>query len=309
MNIPAEIASLHALVENGQWTEVWKQVNALKAQRRDVAGLDYLRARCFLHRQQPYAAIEALREELRYHPEHQPSAALLATLTRQHPLKPKQRDREFRQLYLQVQPFTMLTEARLWSLFNLAKEVCEADLPGDFVECGVAAGGSSALLASVIARHSRRPRRLYSCDSFAGMPPATPADQHAGQPANASGWGEGTCAAPEDSLRKICVQLGVSDLVEPVRGWFADTLPGLRARLGPIALLHMDGDWYSSTRDILLNLYDQVVPEGPIQIDDYGWWEGCRQAVEEFTTARGLRWPLQVIDETGVWFRKPRENS
>src|SRR4051812_4560799 len=62
-------------------------------------------------------------------------------------------DQEFRALLPIVQPFTLLSEARLWSLFSLGKEVCRAGVPGNFVECGVAAGGSSALLSYVLAKY------------------------------------------------------------------------------------------------------------------------------------------------------------
>ena len=66
----------------------------------------------------------------------------------------------------------------------------------------------------------------------------------------------------------------------------------------------MDGDWFSSTMCVLENLYDAVVPGGRIQIDDYGFWEGCRKAVDEFTLRRGLTFDLTKIDATGVWLVK-----
>jgi hypothetical protein len=106
---------------------------------------------------------------------------------------------------------------------------------------------------------------------------------------------------------EACRKLGVEQLVEPIRGLFGDTLPMHRERIGEIAFLHMDGDWYASTRDILENLYDQVSAGGIIQIDDYGYWDGCRRAVTEFMEARGLRPDLHQIDETGVWFVKSRD--
>ena len=72
-----------------------------------------------------------------------------------------------------------------------------------------------------------------------------------------------------------------------------------------IALLHMDGDWYNSTRDILHHLYDRVLNDGVVQVDDYGYWAGCKKALHEFEARHGLRFVLETIDSTGVWFRKP----
>lgn len=208
---------------------------------------------------------------------------------------------EFEELRRVVSPYTMLSEEHLLSLYRLARRVCEENLPGNFVECGVAAGGSSALLACVIQRHSQCPRWVYACDSFAGLPPPTSDSHHAGQSAEAAG----TCAAPEATLREVCSRLGVADLVKPVKGFFKETLPKDRDWFGMIAFLHMDSDWYESTHEILRYLYDRVVNDGIIQVDDYGFWAGCRKAIHEFEAQRGLRFPLQTIDSTGVWFRKP----
>ncbi|HWW02252.1 MAG TPA: CmcI family methyltransferase [Candidatus Acidoferrum sp.] len=218
-------------------------------------------------------------------------------------------DEEFRELLAVVQPYTMLGPERLFSLFRLAKEVCLRDLPGNFVECGVAAGGSSALLAAVVARHSRRPRKLFACDSFAGLPAPGPLDRHESQPAAALGWTAGTCASPVDSLLEVSARLGVSQIVEPVCGFFVETLPTARERIGEVVFLHLDGDWYESTRVALENLYAQVVPGGLIQIDDYGYWEGCGRAVADFQRDHGQRFELNRIDTTGVWLRKPHGHA
>src|SRR5438105_11888278 len=110
------------------------------------------------------------------------------------------------------------------------------------------------------------------------MPAPASLDRHEGQAAGQLGWGTGTCAAPVESLLEVCRKLGVEALVEPVQGFFSETLCLHRDRMGGIACLHMDGDWYDSTYQILANLYDQVVQTGRIQIDDYGFWEGCRRA-------------------------------
>jgi len=71
------------------------------------------------------------------------------------------------------------------------------------------------------------------------------------------GWGEGTCAAPEAFLLEISKQIGVENLICPVKGFFIDTLPS--AQVGPVALMHVDGDWYSSTMDVLENLFDKII--------------------------------------------------
>jgi hypothetical protein len=88
-----------------------------------------------------------------------------------------------------------------------------------------------------------------------------------------------------------------------VKGWFEDTLAS--ASTGPIAVLHLDGDWYESTRQILNALYDRIDPRGFLAVDDYGHWPGCQRAVDEFFKERGLQPKIVPSDYSGVWFRKP----
>ncbi|MEG3857894.1 glycosyltransferase [Microcoleus sp. herbarium12] len=212
---------------------------------------------------------------------------------------------EFIEIINAVRPYTLLSEARLFSLYSLAKQVCLNDIPGNFVECGTCKGGAAALLAVVIQRYSLRPRLLYAFDTFEGMPDPTEVDRHNGIPANETGWGAGTLKAPIlENLDKICELLQVKDIVVPVQGLFAQTLPEYKSDIGRIAFLHADGDWYESTMDIFQILYDVVVPNGFIQVDDYGHWEGCKKAVHDFEQLRCESFSLTTIDSTGVWFQK-----
>jgi predicted O-methyltransferase YrrM/predicted Zn-dependent protease len=293
-----------AALAGNRLQEAFQLVNSAKALKRPHRGLDILRAHCFLAMGQAAGALEALREELRYFPDNLEAKQLLDELA---PSTTAERfgDREFADLLQIVRPYTMLSEERLFSLFTLVKRVCQENLPGNIVECGVAGGGSSALMAAVIQRYSTQPRFVYSVDSFEGMPQPTEADTHQGIEAEATGWGTGTCAAPESSLLEIAAKLGVTDLVKPIKGYFEEVLPIRRDWFGMIAFLHMDGDWYSSTKAILDYLYEHVSDDGMIQVDDYGYWEGCRKALHDFETARGLHFDLNVIDGTGVWFVKP----
>jgi hypothetical protein len=49
-----------------------------------------------------------------------------------------------------------------------------------------------------------------------------------------------------------------------------------------IAILRLDTDWYESTRHELDHLYDRVPSGGVVIFDDYGFWVGARQAIDEF---------------------------
>jgi len=217
----------------------------------------------------------------------------------------KVQDQEFQSIFKLIKPYTMLSEDRLFSLFTLARRACEENVPGNFVECGVAGGGSTALLAYIIKKYSNQPRYVFAFDSFEGMPAPGEFDKHKGISANQTAWGEGTCSAPIESVKEICTKLGAIDLLRPVRGLFEQTLPVFRNKIGMIALLHADGDWYESTKTIFENLYNRLSNQAFIQVDDYGHWEGCKRAIHEFEDERGFIFDLNKIDYTGVWFRRP----
>lgn len=280
---------------------------AAKAFSLPARGLDLARAQAFLLLDRPLEAEQSFKEELRLFPDNAQAAAELAELQASLPERPAPAgaDAEFVELYGLVREHSMLSVERLRSLYELARDVCQRDVPGSFVECGVAGGGSSALLALTIARHSRRPRTLYALDSFEGLPEPCALDTHQGVSAQATGWCAGTCATTERAVRAVFESLGVSSIVDTRKGLFQDTLPGLRATLAPVALLHLDGDWYDSTLSVLESLHGLYAPGGVLQIDDYGHWDGCRMAVLEYQRRHGCALDLRPIDYSGVWCPAP----
>jgi O-methyltransferase len=87
-----------------------------------------------------------------------------------------------------------------------------------------------------------------------------------------------------------------------VPGWFDETLPKIRERFGPIALLRIDADWHASVSTCLEQLYDQVVDGGYIVLDDYYTWDGCSIAVHEFLGRRQLS--HRIFKDGCAYFRK-----
>jgi hypothetical protein len=66
--------------------------------------------------------------------------------------------------------------------------------------------------------------------------------------------------------------------VELIQGLFQETIEGD----DPVALAHLDGDWYESTKVCLERIAPRLSPGGRIVIDDYDAWSGCKTAVDEF---------------------------
>lgn len=294
----------HELLNQGHFQNALCKIADIKASRYLIKGVDDARGRAFLGLGANQAAIESFKEELRTFPDNPELHQYLKQLTSGQDLAPHADECE--RLIWQVRDYTMVEPERLRSLYHLTKRICKDDKPGCFVECGVAAGGSSALIAWVIKRYSKRQRQLFCFDTFDGMPDPTSEDMTTGNiSAHQSGWGAGTCRASIGSLQAICQTLGVLPIVRPVQGLFCETLPKWSHALGAIAFLHMDSGWHDSTRDIFDNLYDRVQPNGLIQINDYNHWAGCRKAVNEFAAKRNLQFDLKKIDATGAWMEKP----
>ncbi len=115
----------------------------------------------------------------------------------------------------------------------------------------------------------------------------------------------GYCLGTYEEVSKLMFyQLGLSfDDVILVKGWFQDTLPEYRERVGDIAVLRLDGDWYESTKCCLENLYDNIVAGGYVIIDDYQL-AGCKQAVDEFLAAKAPVTEV-ILDKNGrCYFRR-----
>jgi hypothetical protein len=190
----------------------------------------------------------------------------------------------------------MCSYARLLGLHRAVLYVEENNIAGDIVECGVARGGSAAMMALTL---NGRSRRLWMFDTFAGLPePSQENPDH-----HIAALYTGTCRGSLDEVQSAFRRLGIEGNVSLVPGLFQETLPG--CGIESIAVLHVDGDWYESVMTTLENLYDRVSKGGIIQLDDYGHWAGGRRAVDEFMKRRGITQPLRRIDFSGRQLTKP----
>ena len=276
----------------------------LKAERSSIKNVDYYRAKIRYRQKNFSEALQMVQEEMRLNRSNKSAQQLYRVILSKNKISKIISNDEWVCLYQKIKPYSMLSESRLHSLYKGAKQICLDKIPGNFVECGVAAGGSSSLLAWVINKYSTIPRLLFSFDTFSGMPPSTHHDTYRGLQAEKTGWGEGTCSAPVSSLCEIAQELGVKPIIRPVSGLFEITLPLNKSKIDTIALLHLDGDWYESTKTILENLYDQTCKGAYFQVDDYGFWEGCKKAVDEYFKSKNIPLQANKIDDTGIWFKK-----
>ncbi len=207
---------------------------------------------------------------------------------------------------------TQLSYERLVTLYQQVSYLERNKLQGALVECGVWRGGAAGVMALASLAEGNGRRMLHLFDSFQGMPEpdlARDGEQAlrlAGRRGDGSLVSTGVNVAHADDVRSFIIdRVGYPAASLAVHsGWFQETLPAARHEIGPIALLRVDADWYESTLVVLDQLFDLVVPHGVVVIDDYGAFDGCRRATDEFLARRAPHLYLHHIDYTGRYLIK-----
>lgn len=135
---------------------------------------------------------------------------------------------------------------------------------GDVVECGCCFGATSVNL-SIICHIVGRKYFIY--DSFEGLPaPVSGVDKFWTQA------DEGELAIPICAVQGTVSRYGEISSCTFVKGWFKDTLPH---HSSPIALAFIDGDYYSSLYDAVINLWPKLINDGYLFIDEYTYLDHC----------------------------------
>jgi len=206
--------------------------------------------------------------------------------------------------------FSMLAAINLFTLYEQAAYCEKKNIPGSFVECGVWKGGAVGIMAKANLDFGTKRRDLHLFDAFDGIcPPDAAIDgqkaiedtkriigfeeesQMLGQLESIEGaydkmGGHGTIDICRNLLENIIKYPPAS--IHFHKGWFQKTLPVMKDEIESIAILRLDGDWYSSIKVCLDNLYSKVSKGGLIVIDDYGYYEGCTIAVDEFLASKNI---------------------
>lgn len=214
---------------------------------------------------------------------------------------------EFWDIHSLCKEYTMTSVERLYALYCAIDYILSNDIKGSFVECGVWRGGSSMLIAKMLSNRQVTNRKIYLYDTFEGMSEPTKndfdlrgdnaAELLADQVDNKQGsvWCLADLSDVQNNLK--LTNFPAENLVF-VKGKVEDTIPQ-KIPDETIALLRLDTDWYASTKHELIFLYPQLEQNGVLIIDDYGHWEGCRKAVDEYFSASQETILLTRVDYTG----------
>lgn len=149
-------------------------------------------------------------------------------------------------------------------------------LDGAYLEMGVCTGKTVNFIAALNPH-----KTVHGFDSFEGLPEE---------------WVRDDRSFPKGTFGfKVPFSPPVLHNVQLYKGWFSDVLPVFKATIlheAPIAFLHIDCDIYSSTRDILSLLADNIVAGTVIVFDEFYNYPGSERhemkALQEFLEAKNL---------------------
>jgi hypothetical protein len=195
-----------------------------------------------------------------------------------------------------VQPWTMTGPDKLFALIQTVRYIARHRIPGDVVECGVWRGGSMQAVARTLMAAGDTSRHLHLFDTYEGMPPPSERDTRRRDertaaellaeesPENSMVWAVASLDDVQDGMSKVGYP---PERVHFVKGKVEETIPEHAPE--QISILRLDTDWYESTKHELEHLYPRLSPGGVLLLDDYGYWEGAREAVDEFLDSTGER--------------------
>ncbi len=188
---------------------------------------------------------------------------------------------------------TYLTATKLRSLEDCLRRIDAEQVEGRCLELGVALGGSAIVIATLASTRS-----FTGYDVFGQIPaPGTHDDakSHERYQVIAAGKSQGIGGDDyygyEPELRQRVIrsfaQHGLTvdgGRISLVQGLFEHTL--LLEGKGPVALAHIDCDWYEPVKLAIERIYPVLSRGGYLIFDDYLDYGGCRRAVHELLSAR-----------------------
>lgn len=204
-------------------------------------------------------------------------------------------------------PYTMGGHKALENAFDLTRRLELNNTDGVIVECGIAKGGTAAMMAITSDYFGSKIREKWFFDSFEGLPDPSNKDYINGKTGNfIRDLPKGSCLGKYEEVSNYFFKnLKLSKKnTYLIRGWFQDSIPKFSENIKKIAILRLDGDWYESTKIPLEYFYEKVSKNGFVIIDDYYTCFGSKRAVDEFFLKSNLNFDLIPDNRGGVWFQK-----
>lgn len=194
--------------------------------------------------------------------------------------------------------------SKLLAHYDLYRKIVE--LPGEIIELGVYKSASLIRFATFRQiLENENSRKIIGFDAFGEFPReniSLASDQDFIEAFEKSG-GHGLDV---EEVTSIFEHKNIKNF-ELIGGNVLNTLDAFleRAPATRIALLHLDMDVKEPTQYALKHLYDRVVSQGLIVIDDYGSVAGATEAIDEFAQTHRLKIHKAPYYKIPAYIQKP----
>lgn len=183
---------------------------------------------------------------------------------------------------------TYMWPTDLMEMKHSIERIRKENIPGIFLEAGVALGGSAIFIGSL----KKKNTPLYLFDVFDMIPAPSEEDDNDvhvryneiknGESSGINGntyygYQKDLLTVVKNNFEKFQLNPYQNE-VQFFQGKFQDVMKIEQA----VSFAHLDCDWYESVKYCLNTIHPKLSIGGEIIIDDYFHYSGCRKAVDEF---------------------------
>ena len=190
--------------------------------------------------------------------------------------------------------YSMTGYENMFALIKSIDFISKNNVKGDFVECGVWKGGNLILFQKMIEKLNIK-KKIYAYDTFKGMTEPGKFD-FTFEKKDAKKILRTLKKKKVDPKKNIVLaECSLEDVIKNyekntrpnknlfcIKGPVEETLEIKRNIPKKISVLRLDTDWYESTKIELEVLFPLLVKDGILIIDDYGYWNGAKKAVDRY---------------------------
>lgn len=195
--------------------------------------------------------------------------------------------------------YTFKSILEMWTVISSLRNIINQKIEGDIVETGVWKGGTIILIKKILSENNIK-KKVFGFDTFEGgfdKPKLIDKKVKYGETNLKNIYTKDfkyknfETSSLKDTLINIQNNCENIDDLILIKGKVENTL--IKQDIKKVSFLLLDTDYYDSTLFSLNSMYDKVVKNGIIYIDDYGNWKGAKQAVDEFFIKKNIK-PLLI---------------
>jgi len=164
-----------------------------------------------------------------------------------------------------------------------------SNIPGSIIECGIFKGNSLIRFASFKKLGISKSKKIIGFDMFGKFPETN--FQKDKKMRELFIKESGSVGISKQQLIKVLKQKKIDQKIELVKGNIIQTVPNY-VKTHPklkISFLNLDTDLYEPAKIILEYLYPKITKGGILLLDDYGFWPGETEAVDEYFKNKNVK--------------------